>query len=136
VLFAACASSSGASREVIRYLLRGTISAVINLLALEEAERNLARKRPQALPHFHLLKDMLPFEIVEPTETEVLQMQPFTAYKDAPIIAAAKQAAVDYLLTLDRKHMIMQREFIEQQVGVKILLPSEFLGFLRRRDVS
>jgi predicted nucleic acid-binding protein len=52
VLFAASDSATGASRGIIRYVLRNAIDAVISELALEETERNLAAKRPQALPYF------------------------------------------------------------------------------------
>jgi predicted nucleic acid-binding protein len=91
------------------------------VFALDEAERNLTRKRPQVLPLFSLLRETIPFEIIEPTDEEVVEMQPFIAYKDAAILAAAKRAQVDYLVTLDRRHMIERRDEIEHQVGFKIL---------------
>lgn len=133
VLFSACASATGASREIIRYALRNQVDVVISELALQEVERNLAAKRPQALPFFEILQEAIPFEIVEPTKSEVLQMQPYIAFKDAPILAAAKKAAVYCLVTLDRRHMIAERNTIEQRTGVKILLPSECLEFLRQQ---
>lgn len=136
VLFSACSSATGASREIIRYALRNQVDVVISELALEEAERNLAAKRPQALPFFDILRDAIPFEIVEPTKVEVLQMQPYIAFKDAPILAAAQKANVYCLVTLDRQHMIAVRNEIEQQTGVKVLLPSECLEVLRQRTVN
>jgi predicted nucleic acid-binding protein len=136
VLFAAGDSATGASREIIRYLLRRAIDAVISELALEEAERNLAAKRPQALPYFYVLRDTVPFEIVEPTRDEVLAMQPHTAFKDAPILAAAKKADVYCLVSLDRRHMIEKRKEIAKQVGLKILLPAELLNILRQQTVN
>lgn len=136
VLFAASDSATGASREIIRYVLRNAIDAVISELVLEEAERNLSVKRPQALPYFYVLRDTVPFKIVEPTRDEVLAMQPHTAFKDAPILAAAKKADVYCLVSLDRRHMIEKREAIKKQIGLKILLPSELLDLLRRRKVN
>jgi predicted nucleic acid-binding protein len=83
-----------------------------------------------------VLRDTVPFEIVEPTRDEVLAMQPHTAFKDAPILAAAKKAYVYCLVSLDRRHMIEIREAIEKQIGLKILLPSELLELLRQQAVN
>ena len=74
---------------------------------------------------------MIPFKLVEPSEQEILAMQPYIVYKDAAILAAAKKANVDFLVTLDRKHMISKREELARQIGIKIVLPSELLAFLR-----
>jgi predicted nucleic acid-binding protein len=136
VVFSASTSSTGAAREIIRYALRRKIRAVISVFALDEAERNLSRKRPQVLPLFSLLRETIPFEIIEPTDEEVVEMQPFIAYKDAAILAAAKKAQVDYLVTLDRRHMIERRDEIEHQVGFKILLPGELLEILRQQIID
>jgi len=58
-------------------------------------------------------------------------MKPHTAFKDAPHFATAKKAKVDFLLSLDRKHMNEIREQVEKDIGLRILLPSEALQELR-----
>ena len=41
----------------------------------------------------------------------------YTAAKDAPIIAAAKHAPVDYLVSLDRQHLVEVSEVAQGQVS-------------------
>jgi predicted nucleic acid-binding protein len=53
--------------------------------------------------------------------------------KDAPIVAAAKRAKVDYLVSLDRRHLVGNKE-IEHRSGVKIVLPEELLALLRQAN--
>lgn len=131
VLFAACYSKTGASREILRYALRGRVSLVINKFVLEETEKNLGAKRPEALPLLQVLRAVLPFKIVNPSKAEVLAMQPYTALKDAPHFATALKANVDCLVSVDRKHMIDRRDQVQADLGLRILLPSELLKELR-----
>ncbi len=86
VLFAASDSPRGASREIIRHALRGQISLVVNKFVLEETAKNLANKRPAALPNFQVINEAIPFKIINPTRAEVVEMQSHTALKDAPIL--------------------------------------------------
>jgi len=132
ILFSACYSSSGASAEIIRENLRGNIGLVISALVLEEARRTLAQKVPQALPLFTQLLEAVPFEVVRPTKREVLAAATYTELKDAPIVAAAKAAQVDYLVSLDRRHLVGV-EAVSQQSGLAIMLPDDFLSQLRRQ---
>ena len=52
------------------------------------------------------------------------------ALKDAPIVAAAKRAKVDLLVTLDKKHLLGKPELAEY-AGVDIVTPQEAVGYLR-----
>lgn len=133
VLFAASDSARGASREIIHHAQRGQLLLVLNKFVLLETAKNLAAKRPQALPAFETIQAIIPFQIVDPTRDEVLQMQPHTAFKDAPHFATALKARVDYLVSLDRRHMIEIREQVYADLGLRILLPAELLDELRRR---
>ena len=130
VLIAASYSPTGASREIIRQAIRGTISLVVSNLVLEETRRNLAIKAPETLPAFQQFLDIVSFEIVRPTMRQVLQAAQYTALKDAPIVAAAKRARVDYLISLDRRHLVGVPE-IAQRSGLKIMLPQQLLEELR-----
>jgi hypothetical protein len=49
---------------------------------------------------------MVPFETVHPSKEQVLGAAQYTAVKDAPIVAAAKRARADYLVSLDRRHLV------------------------------
>ena len=56
-------------------------------------------------------------------ESEVLEYQDITDDKEAHIIAAADKSKVDYLITLDKKHLLN----IKQKLPFKIVTPGEFL---------
>jgi predicted nucleic acid-binding protein len=130
VLFAASLSPTGASREIIRQTVQGKATLVASKLVYEEAEKNLADKAPEALPAFHQFLDTVPFEIVRPSKRQVLQAAQYVALKDAPIVAAAKSAQVDYLVSLNRRHLVGVPE-VAQRSGLKIVLPSELLEEIR-----
>lgn len=133
VLFAASDSPRGASREIIRYAQRGQVILVVNKFVLDETEKNLANKRPEALSAFEAIKETIPFKTVNPTKAEVLAMQPHTALKDAPHFATAIKAKVSCIVSLDRRHMIDIRSKVQADLGLRILLPAEFLQEIREQ---
>lgn len=106
---------------------------MVSQLVLEETEENLKEKAPFALPVFHQILDTIRFEFIRPTKRQVIQAAQYTALKDAPIIAAAKRARVDYLVSLDRRHLVGIPE-LSRQSGVKIVLPEELIGILRQEN--
>ena len=131
VLIAASFSSSGASREIIRQAIRGTITLVVSHLVVEETERNLAFKAPETLSAFRRFLDLVPFETARPTKQQVLDAAKYTDIKDAPIVAGAKSVHADYLVSLDRRHLVGAPEVVRQS-GLRIVLPGELLGELRK----
>jgi predicted nucleic acid-binding protein len=131
VLMAACLSSTGASREIILQSIRDNVSLVISDLVIQETERNLTNKAPEALPAFHQFLDAVSFELVRPTKQQVLQAAAYIALKDAPIVAAAKRAQVDYLVSLDRRHLVGLPD-IAKRSGLNIVLPNRFLEEIRK----
>jgi len=125
VLFSACYSSTGASREIIRQGLSRKIKLVISKHIVEEVERNLEKDAPQVI---QILKDFLnivPFKVVRPTKKEVEEAASYVALKDALIVAAAKKAKADYLVSLDTKHLVLPK--VAKRANMEIVLPSEFL---------
>lgn len=133
VLFAASYSSTGASREITRLAFRGQVRLVISEDVVEEAERNLAAKRPDAVEVLHQILDSVPFQIVTPTPEEVQQAASYTANKDAPIVAAAKTSGADKLVSLDRRHLIDVAK-VAKRSGLEIVLPEEALRQIRREQ--
>ena len=130
VLFSACLSTRGASHEIIRESLRGNVDLVISRLVLQEAKRNLAQKAPQAVLLFSQFLTAVSFEVVGPSKHEVLQAAAYTELKDAPIVAAAKKAQVDFLVSLDRRHLV-GIQTLQQSSGLTIVLPETLLSRLR-----
>jgi predicted nucleic acid-binding protein len=126
VLIAACLSSTGASREIILQAIRGNVTLVISELVMKETKQNLTNKAPAAIPAFDQFLDAVPFESVRPSKQQVLQAAAYIALKDAPIVAAAKKAQVDYLVSLDRRHLVGLPEVAEKS-GLNIVLPKKVI---------
>lgn len=94
VLFSACYSSTGASREIIRQGLSGKIKLVISKHIIEEVERNLEKDAPQVIPIFKDFLNIVPFKVVHPTKKEVEAASSYVALKDAPIVASGKKTSL------------------------------------------
>jgi predicted nucleic acid-binding protein len=107
-----------------------TVQLVISDYVLVETGRSLARKSPQDLQDFEIFHDNISFEIVNASKEEVLDAARYTTLKDAPIVAAAKKAGVDYLVSLDRRHLVNQAE-VARASGLKIVLPEEIVREVR-----
>ncbi len=131
VLFAAALSPTGASREILLLALQGRCRVVLSSVVIEEVRRNLTRKAPEALPFFEAFLQTFPHDLIDPPEAEVRKAAAFVAFKDAPIVAAARHARVDALVSLDRQHLVGVPE-AERAAGVEILLPVEALHRIRR----
>lgn len=131
VFFSAAYSSRGHSRDLILMVLTGDIDLVLSRLVLEETRRNLAESAPKSLPFLEFVLESVPYEIVRPSKMQVLEAAEYTAFKDAPIVAAAKMAKVELLVTLDRKHLL-GRPDLARHVGADIVTPKEAVGRLRR----
>ena len=130
VLFSAAYSSRGRARDLILRAARGELTLVVSDLVLEETRRNLAENAPHSLPSFHLIIETVSFELIRPTKREVLDAAKVVVLKDAAILAAAKKAGVDLLVTLDRKHLL-GKPALEQFVGVPIVTPKQAVDSLK-----
>ncbi len=134
VLFAAArttASRTGHARDLILMAVRGEIVPVASQLVLDETRRNLAESVPERLIIFDYITAGIPFETVKPTKREVIAAARRVVLKDAPIIAAARKARVDYLATLDKKHLLGKPELAEY-VRAPIVTPQEAFERLAR----
>jgi predicted nucleic acid-binding protein len=131
-LFAGVLSSEGAARALLVLSELGQIELLVSEQVIVETERSLARKAPAALPDFRqTIKDASIKIAKNPTARavkECLSMihDPF----DAPILAAAIKAKVDYLITHDRKHFLNDPKVIKKS-GLRIGTPGNALAWLR-----
>lgn len=135
VFFSACYSETGASFEIFRQSLRGNVQLVISEFVLQETQRNLASKSPKALEWFQEFRDNVDFEVVAASKEQVLEAADYTELKDAPIVAAARKAQVDYLVSLDRRHLVGRPE-VAQGSGLEIVLPEKLVHEIRRQANS
>ncbi len=129
--YAAAYSSTGAAREVILLSLQGRVKIVVSQDVLEETQRNIARKAPELVDIYHLFLSLLTLEIVpDPSINEVREAERHVVQKDAPIVAAARNAKVDYLVTFDKKHLLDHPDLVKY-VGAEIVTPREVIAFLK-----
>lgn len=130
-LIAGIVSSTGAAREVLRLCEAGAVEALVSRQVLTEADRNLSAKLPALVSNYrHLMHQMSPTLVEDPTRTEVARAAQVIHRKDAPILAAAISAEVDYLITWNTKHFHTRP--VMRVVRFRIATPGEFPEEFRR----
>lgn len=127
VLIAAAISPSGSARDLIMRSFRNKLKVVISDLVIAETQKNLANKAPQALPALQLFLEVLNPEVVSPTKTFILKASKVVELKDAPIVAGASYSKADYLVTFDRKHLLLHKREIKTILKVKVVTPDELI---------
>lgn len=136
VFFAACLSPQGASNAILHECIQGKVTLVISDTVRAETERNLAslpRHAAEALLLFQQLLDAVSFVLSNPTQEEIAEAATYTFLKDASIVAAAKKAKVDYLVSFDRKHLVGVPQ-VAQGSGLTIVLPEVLLAAIRSQQ--
>lgn len=123
VLIAGLASPDGASNMLLVMSEMGLVTPVISEKVVTEVVRNIERKLPRFLPHYHRLFKTLPFELADPTPELIANAQKFINEKDADILAAAVRADADYLVSLD-KHFLNIKV---PELKIQIMSPGELL---------
>lgn len=135
ILFAACVTrQESASRVLLKLVLTGAVTGVLSDYIIAEARRNLQAKAPDSFHLFPRLVNADLYEIVNASKSEVLKAAEYTTMKDAPVVAAAKKAGVDYLVSLDRKHLV-HAPGVAESSGLTILLPGDLLQILRKNNI-
>jgi predicted nucleic acid-binding protein len=131
VLFAAVYSTTGHARDLLKAAESEEITLVTSKYVLAEARRVLVDKSPQRYLVFDYLMTKLPWEMVEPTKGQVLTAAKYVEdINDAPIIAAARKAKVQALVTFDRKHLL-GRPTIATYLRAKVLTAREAVELLK-----
>jgi predicted nucleic acid-binding protein len=129
ILVAGADSRSGASRAVLMLAEARLFQIVVCPQVLTEAERNLRRKLPRALPVFTEIMAVLNLEIVaDPPTISYQRWFTIIEVKDAPILEAAVQAGVDRFLTLNTKDFTLA---VAAQTGLFIQTPGQFISDIR-----
>lgn len=127
-LFAGIWSESGGARLILRLGEAGALQIVVSQQVLNELDDVLRRKAPHLLPPLARLLDHMRAEVTSPGDAEKKQScLKITGHSgDAQILADAWQAKVDYLVSLDQKHILNHPEF-SQVLPYKIGTPGDFL---------
>ena len=104
VLFTAVNSPLGGSAKLFTVK---NIELVTSILVLTEVERNVRKKlQSYHLERFFMLVDQLKIISQTPKDLFIRKAKEVIVPKDAIILAEAKQAKADYLVTLDKKHFL------------------------------
>jgi predicted nucleic acid-binding protein len=99
---------------------------VVSRQVLIEADRNFAAKFPQLVGRFRqFMQNLAPLMIEDPTPESMEKAATVVDRKDAPILAAAEKANVDFLITFDKRHFLNPKT--RQKVMLKVVSPIEFL---------
>lgn len=124
VLFSAANSARGHSRDLMLMGANGEITVFLSEYVLEETQRNLAQLKRPPLDELGQILANASIQIVEVNKQAVLDAAAWINLKDAPILAAAKIARVDLLVSLDKKHILRHSE-LETYIKAKIATPAE-----------
>lgn len=133
-LFAGIVSATGAARVLLLLAETGHVTITISEQVVTETERAIARKVPQALSDLRQAILASKAQIVrDPSLEEVKEHINWVSHPpDVPILLAALQARVDYLVTLNRKHFI-DDPGVARQTGLKIGTPGDALEWVREQ---
>ena len=129
VLFAASASPQEYSASSLVLLMSEIelIDAVTSQQAIAEAERNLRKKMPRALPAFHYFVarslDITP----NPTTTELRHYLTLADTKDLPILVAAIREECHWLVTFNLRH------FQPGHPDIRVVRPGTFVRRVREQ---
>jgi len=126
VLIAGVHSVTGASATVLDLCEARVLQMVVSRQVLVEADRNFAAKFPQLIGRFRqFMHNLAPLMVEDPTPESMEKAATLVDRKDAPILAAAQNANVDFLITLDKRHFLNPKT--RQKVMLKVVSPIEFL---------
>jgi len=131
VLIAGVNSVTGASATILDLCEARVLQMVVSRQVLIEADRNFAAKFPQLVGRFRqLLHHLAPLMVEDPTPESMEKAATIIDRKDAPILAAAQNAKVDFLITLDKRHFLNPKT--RQKIMLKAVSPIEFLQFFEK----
>ena len=126
VLITGVNSVTGASATLLDLCEARVLQMVVSRQVLIEADRNFAAKFPQLVGRFRqFMHHLAPLMVEDPTPESMEKAATIIDRKDAPILAVAENANVDFLITLDKKHFLNPKT--RQKVMLKVVSPIEFL---------
>lgn len=133
-LFAGVVSAAGASRALLLLAEEDLIVVTVSEQVVAETERAVARKVPRALLTYREAVRSTGLRIVhDPSPQEVEAHRDIISHPpDVPIVVAAMQAGVDYLVTLNRRHF-MDDPRVAAHARLPIGTPGDALAWVRER---
>jgi predicted nucleic acid-binding protein len=131
-LFAGVVSADGAARALLVMGEAKLVTITISEQVVVETERAVARKAPRALAYYREALRSSGLRITrDPAPEEVEAHQDVILHQaDVPIVVAAMQAQVDYLVSLNRRHFI-DDPGVAAGSGLRIGTPGDALAWVR-----
>lgn len=116
-------------REVLLAGLQGDIQLAVAPYVLDEARRVIAKRFPQSLQAFEDFLAQAPIEIVpDPSKQEVAAgTQLARDIADVPVVLAAINAKVDYLVSEDKDLTTIDSTTEQLRERLTVILPGTFL---------
>jgi PIN domain len=129
VLFAGSVAPTqhGASLMVLRLAEITLIEAVASRQMITEAERNLAKKLPDALPAFRLIVSRSLRIVPDPNAADLAPFVGLADPKDLPILVAAVREGCPWLISFNGRH------FQPGHPSVQVLPSGELIQHVRER---
>jgi len=129
VLVAGSHSSKGGSALLLDACRAGGFRAQITLAVLVESLHALDAFPLKSQCRFDYWLAEIDWDFVPVPNAEVLnQYRQYIAQKDVHVLAAAVENGADFLLTLDRRHILAAAEAVKQaRLPITILRPGDFI---------
>lgn len=132
IFFAAAGSPKGGSAFVLELAKKKEIKAVTVMHALLEAERNIQNKlkKPAIMQYYQDLLEVKPN--IQPlpalSDRDMESLEGLLPRKDVPILLGAILSKSQFLITLDRKDFLANKNLEEVEFSFGIVNPGEFLN--------
>lgn len=131
VVIAGILSPEGGAGAILEACRLGLIELHLTPGIISEATEKFLGKFPELAQLFEkTLKELNPKVIADPPPKTIRQAAKIIADPDdAPILAAAQNTPVDYLITLDIKHFLTEK--VKDAATFSIVTPGKFLEAFR-----
>lgn len=135
VLFSALYSTSGGSYHLALLVQKGILRGCVSATVIEEVMQH-REKFPAPPPDLSTF--ITSFHFIVREHIAIDELEPWAGIverKDAHAVAGAVSMGADYLVSLDRKHLV--NAHVQSRVtSVEILTPKDCLALLRKRGIS
>jgi len=131
VLISGVVSPKGAPAAILDLGEAEEILIVTSRQVLVEADRNFSKKFPELTERYRrFIKNLAPLLLEDPSEQAVHEAAKIIHPKDAPIVAAAHAAKLDYLVTGNTRHFAT--DAVRKHLSALVVTPAEFLTAFRK----
>lgn len=128
VVLAGLKNSAGGSGKLLSLSKIGKINGVISEIVLDEVLRHTAEIDLRSAPIRMAMKDIFSQVHTAPEKEGIARFTKIVVDPgDAHVLASCYGARVDFLVTLDKKHLLVLQKKIK---WVKIVSPGELIGIL------